>query len=274
MTFLVPQHSPSTQIDEIIDLTRCALLTQVPLSQRHIKYDFRFDGSRELILAGFIPNDIPFCSPRHSIICKESGLHCAGPVWEETKRNLSLYGGLSLSDPMAQMFVNACIRHPNLMVMLRKGEDARIIRSSSVVWTSRKRCAQSLSLLASVPWEKTTDVVSLSDLALEDAQPTGWGHEKIANCMQVIVVDASEGTMGDFVRRLVEVWCEVYHVRDKDGLYDAVKGPYEASGELEEYQEVTRKIALGYYQSLWGCRPPPALVERADFRFTISSDLF
>lgn len=252
----------------MIDLTRYALLTRAPLSQTSLKYDFSFDGSRELILAGFITNDIPLSSPRHSIICKESGPLSASPIWEETKRNLSLYAGLSLSDPMAQAFVNACIRRPDFMVMLRKGADARIIRSSSVVWTSRKRHAQSPSALASVPWEKTTDVVRLSDLALEDAQPSGWALEKIADCMQVIVVDTSEGTMGDFVQKLVGIWCQVYNVGDKDELYDALKGPYEAAGELQEYQEVTGNVVLDSYQSLWGCIPPAALVENPEqFRF-------
>ena len=261
MSLLNPQRSPSTQIDEVIDLTRYALLTRVPLSQTYLKYDFSFDGSKELILAGFMPNDIPLTSPRHSTTWKQSGSHSA---WEETKCNLSLYAGLSLSDPMAQVFVNACIRHPDFMVMLRKGADARVIRSSSIVWTSRKRHARSPSALASVPWEKTADVISLSDLALEDAQPSGWSHEKIADCMQVIVVDAGEGTMGDFVRKLVEIWCRVYKVGNKDELYDTLKCPYEASGELDEYQEVTPKIVLEYYQRLWGCMPPPALVENSE----------
>lgn len=271
-TLLNPQYSPSTQIDEIIDLTRYTLFTRTPLSQTYPKYDFSFDGSRELILAGFIPTDIPLTSPRHSIICKESGSHSAGLVWEETKRNLTLYASLSLTDPMAQAFVNACIRHPDLMVMLRKGADARIIRSSSVVWTARRRHAQSPSGLASVSWEKTTDVVRLSDLALEDTQPFGLAHEKIADCMQVIVVDAGEGTMGDFVRKLVEVWCRVYNVGDKDELYNALRDPYETAGELVEYQKVTGKIALDYYQSLWGCVPSPMLVEDPErFRFRSNS---
>lgn len=250
-----PHHSPSTQIDQVIDLTRYAVLARVPLSQTYIKYDFSIDGSRELVLAGFIPNDIPLASPRHSITWKESGSRSA---WEETICNLSLYAGLSLSDPMAQVFVNACIRHPDLMVMLRKGADARVIRSSSTVWTSRRRRARSPSELASLPWDKT---VSLSDLALENAQPSGWAHEKIADCMQVIVVDASEGTMGDFVRKLVEIWCQVYKVGNKDELYEALKDRYEAAGELEEFQEVTSEIALDYYQSLWECMPPSALAE-------------
>ena len=227
----------------------------MPLSQAHLKYDFSVDGSRELVLAGFITDDIPLASPRHSIISTESR---SISTWEETSSNITLYAGLSLNDPKAQAFVNACIRHADFMVMLRKGADARIIRTSSSVWTYRRRCAQNLSALASEPWE---DVVNLSDMALEDAQPTGWGQEKIADCMQVIVVDASEGAMGDFVRKLVELWCQVYKVDDKNELYNTLKGTYEATGELEEYHEVTDKIALDHYQALWGSMPPPAMIE-------------
>ncbi|KAG6380202.1 hypothetical protein JVT61DRAFT_8293 [Boletus reticuloceps] len=213
------------------------------LSQKHLEYDFSIDGSRELILAGFILAYILLASPRHSITYKECGSHS---VWEETECNLSLYAGLSLSDPKGQVFVNACIRHPDLMAMLRKGANARVIRSSSVVWTSRRRHARSRSALAGMPWEKTTDVASLSDSALEDAQPSGWARTKIADCMQVVVVDTGKGTMSDFVR-------QVYRVGNKAELYDALKGPYEAAGELEAFKEVTPEIVLdNYYPSLWG----------------------
>jgi len=50
---------------------------------------------------------------------------------------------------------------------------------------------------------------------------------------------------------LFKIWCQVYKVGNNDELYDALKGPYEAAGELE-YLEVTPEIALDYYQSLWG----------------------
>ena len=157
---------------------------------------------------------------------------------------------------MAQAFVNACIRHPDFMVMLRKGPGARVIRSSSVVWTSRRRRAQSRSALASVPWDsKSADVISHPDSALQDAWPHGWKREKIIDCMQVIIVDASEGTMNDFIRKLVEVWCQVHQVDGKDGLYEVFKGLYEVGGELEAYQEVTLQTALDYHQNLWGCGP-------------------
>lgn len=171
-----------------------------------------------------------------------------------------MLGGLSLSDPRAQAFVNGCIRHPDLMVMLRKGANARIIRSSSVTWVSRTRRAQSRSALASVPWEETSNVVvSLLDSVLEEAQPPGWGRGKIANCMQVVFVDASEGEMGDFVRKLVEIWCQVYRVDGKDELYETIKGPYEAAGELEEFQVVTPEVVLNYYENLWGYKLRPDL---------------
>ncbi|KIJ63578.1 hypothetical protein HYDPIDRAFT_29372 [Hydnomerulius pinastri MD-312] len=270
-------------IDEVIDLTRYALFSRTPLSQTCLKYDYGFDGSKELILAGFIPSDIPLSSPRHSIVSTECGLLSAGPVWEETKRNLSLYAGLSLNDPKAQAFVNGCFRHSDLMVMVRKGPEGRVIRSKPVVWTSRKRHARSPSGLANISWEKTTDVTRCKDSILEEAQPSGWGHEKIADCLQVVIVDEGDGNMGDFVRKLVQVWCQVYQVNDKDELYAALEGPYEAAGELEKYtcdhHQVTynipiiQKDVLNSYQSLWGTMPPAALVEDPN-RFRFSSDSF
>ncbi|KAF8837004.1 hypothetical protein BDN67DRAFT_247273 [Paxillus ammoniavirescens] len=270
-------------IDEIIDLTRYALFTGTPLSQTCLKYDYGFNGSKELVLAGFIPNDIPLSSPRHSIVCTEGGSLSASPVWEETKRNLSLYAGLSLNDPKALAFVNGCFRHPDLMVMVRKGSNGRVIRSAPVVWTSRKRHARSPSGLASVRWEKTTDVVRLKDSILEEAQPSGWGHEKIAECLQVVIVDGGDGNMGDFIRKLVNIWCRVYQVEDRGELYAALEGPYQTAGELEKYTcephqvsyniPIIQKDALSSYQSLWGSMPPAALVEDPE-RFRFSSDSF
>ncbi|KAG1799183.1 hypothetical protein EV424DRAFT_1352385 [Suillus variegatus] len=71
-------------------------------------------GAKELILAGFIPNNIPLSSPWHSIICTDSDSQLFGSMWKETKRNLFLYGSLSLDDAKAQAFVNGCIQHPEL----------------------------------------------------------------------------------------------------------------------------------------------------------------
>ncbi|KAG2359881.1 hypothetical protein BDR07DRAFT_1452178 [Suillus spraguei] len=221
-------------MDEVIAMTRFSLFSKAALSQSYIKYEYGFDGAKELILAGFIPSDIPLSSPRHSIICTDSGSQSFGPMWEETKRNLSLYGSLSLNDAKAQAFVNGCIRHPDLMVMLRKGADGRVIRSRPVVWTSRKRRARSRSALTSVSWEKTRDVVRCEDDDLEEAQPSGWNHEMIADCLMVVLVDGGEGNMGDFVHKLVEIWCQVYHVKDKEELYSALETPFVDAGELEQ----------------------------------------
>ncbi|KAG0703558.1 hypothetical protein DFH29DRAFT_1068537 [Suillus ampliporus] len=269
--------------DEIIAITRFALFSQTPLTQGCLKYDYGFDGAKELLLAGFIPSDIPLSSPRHSIISTDNGSQSFGPIWEETKRNLSLYAALSLNDAKAQAFVNGCIRHPDLMVMLRKGADGRVIRSRPVVWTSRKRHARSRSALASVPWEKTRDVVRLQDDALEEAQPSGWSQEKIADCLMVVLVDGGEGNMGDFVRKLVEVWCQVYHVNDKEELYHALETPFVEAGELEkcscDQHEVTFTLptvcgeVMSAYESLWGTPPPSWLVENPN-RFRLATDSF
>ncbi|OAX42210.1 hypothetical protein K503DRAFT_734032 [Rhizopogon vinicolor AM-OR11-026] len=276
-------RSSCKTVDEIIALTRFVLFSQTSLSLSCLKYTNGFDGAKELILAGFIPRTIPLSSPRHSITCTDSGSYCAGPTWEETKSNLSLYGALSLNDPKAQAFVNACIRHPDLMVMVRKGAGGRVIRSRPVVWTSRKRRARSQSGLASVPWEKTHDVVHCQDGVLEAARPSGWKHQQIADCLMVVLVDGGEGNMGDFVRKLVEIWCRVYRVDDREELYCVLERPFVEAGELEKctccHHEITFTLptihgnVVSAYDSLWGTTPPPWLVENPN-QFRLATDLF
>ncbi|KAH7883000.1 hypothetical protein F5I97DRAFT_1901151 [Phlebopus sp. FC_14] len=265
-------------VDDIIDLTRYALFTRTSLCQPCYKYDYGFDGSRELILAGFIPSDIPLSSPRHSIVSFEGGSQSADPVWEETNRNLALYAALSLNDPKAQAFVNGCFRHPDLMVMVRKGSNGRVIRSAPVVWTSRKRHARSPSCLASVSWGQTQDVVCCKDSSLQDSQPFGWNRKKVVDCLQVVIVDGGNGNMGDFIRKLVGIWCQVYRVKeDKDELYAALEGPYVEAGELERYtcghHQVTYNLPIiqkdfpSSYQSLWGIMPPTFVEDPSRFPF-------
>ncbi|KAG9308270.1 hypothetical protein JVU11DRAFT_12032 [Chiua virens] len=245
-------------IDQVIDLTRYVLFTQMSLRQTEgSKYEFSTDGSRELVLAGFITDDIPLSSHRGAVVCIESSGR--SKTWEENQHTLSLYAGLSLSEEAAQAFANACYRHPDLMVLLRKGANARIIRSTPLVWTSRRRIAQSRSALDSVPWDKE-HYTKLPDFALEEAQPPGWGREPIAECIQFIVLDTTECTMGDFVQKLVRIWCKVHNVNDKNGLYNKIKGLYDATGELEPYEKVTHEIAWEHYRRLWGCEPDPTVM--------------
>ncbi|OJA18282.1 hypothetical protein AZE42_05879 [Rhizopogon vesiculosus] len=271
------------RMDEIIAMTRFVLFSQTSLSLSCLKYANGFDGAKELILAGFIPRTIPLSSPRHSITCTDNGSYCPGPTWEETKSNLSLYGALSLNDPKAQAFVNACIRHPDLMVMVRKGAGGRVICSRPVVWTSRKRRARSQSGLASVPWEKTRDVVHCQDGVLEAARPSGWKHPQIADCLMVVLVDGREGNMGDFVRKLVEIWCRVYRVEDREELYCVLERPFVEAGELEKCtccrHEITFTLptihgnVVSAYDSLWRTVPPPWLLENPN-RFRLATDSF
>ena len=67
-------------------------------------------------------------------------------------------------------------------------------------------------------------------LALENTQPSGWAQEKIANCMQVIVVDAGEGTMGDFVRMLVQDLVSGLQSRQQGRIVRRAQGPLRSSG--------------------------------------------
>ncbi|KAG6334888.1 hypothetical protein ID866_4197 [Astraeus odoratus] len=237
-------------VDAIIDLTRYILLTGAQLTRSYLKCDYNFDSARELMLAGFIPSYLPMTEPRYFTATHRDHPH-SDPVWEETKRNLVLYGALSFNDPKARAFVNGCFRHPDLMVMVRQGATGRVIRSAPVVWISRKRCARTSSDLASIPWEKATDIVLCQEKVLEAAQPVGWNHKNITDCLQVVIIDRSEGDMGDFVHKLVQIWCQVYRVKDQVELQTALEEPYEVAGELEKHIRVAEVDTLRSYQNLW-----------------------
>ncbi|KAH7912876.1 hypothetical protein BJ138DRAFT_1147377 [Hygrophoropsis aurantiaca] len=267
-------------MDDIVAMTRYAIFAEANLSQSCFKYEYGLVGAKELVVAGFIPSDIPFSSPRHSVTNADSSPHCEGPIWQETKRNLLLYAALSTTDPKAQAFVNGCLRHPDLMVMLRKGADGRVIRSTSVVWTSRKRHARSLSTLSSVAWDSAQHIVDCKESILEEAQPLGWDQTKITDCFQVVIVDAGDGNMGDFVRKLLKIWCQVYQVESKDELYATLENGFYTAGELEKYTcsthdvsfvlPIVAKDVLKSYTSLWGTPPPTGLVEDP-VRFQLNS---
>jgi hypothetical protein len=125
--------------------------------------------------------------------------------------------------------------------------------------------------------------VRCEDDDLEEAQPSGWSHEKIADCLMVVLVDGGDGNMGDFVRKLVEIWCQVYHVKDQKELYCALETPFVEAGELEHCTcgqhkvtialPITQGDVMSAYESLWGTPPPPWLAENPN-RFRLATDSF
>ncbi|KAF9224864.1 hypothetical protein BS17DRAFT_879664 [Gyrodon lividus] len=156
----------------------------------------------------------------------------------------------------------AIYKDPSLMFVSQSYESVMALLSDNDLDCNTMEKIWNVIKALCISWEKTTDDGRLKDSILEEAQPSGWAHEKIAECLQVVIVDGGEGNMGDFVRKLVNMWCRVYQVENRDGLYAALEGPYEAAGELEKYTcehhqvsyniPIIQKDVLSSYQSLWG----------------------
>ncbi|KAF9045507.1 hypothetical protein BJ165DRAFT_1594537 [Panaeolus papilionaceus] len=236
MTAMFPCYSCvrrvcTTQVDDIVALTRYSLLTASGLAQSYTRYDYRYQGSRELSLCGFIPNNIENFGPRYKVEKCNCFFDRNTPHWTEVKSNNVICAGLSLNDPKTQLFVNACLRHPDFMVLCRKGPSGRIIRSRPLCGT-RVRKATTRAALKNTPWDLTEDVF-FQDTVLEEACPLVSPDTHLRDCFQIVIVDDGEGEVEDFVEKLVKVWYQIYSVDNFRGLIAAIGNPYLDSGELE-----------------------------------------
>lgn len=186
------------------------------------------------------------------------------PHWQEKKNNIVICAGLSLTDPKSQLFVDACMQHPDFLVMTRKGADGPVVRSSQRLWASRTRQADTRANLEKVPWDKAEQWTSYRESLLEEAQPPTTTTEVIRDCYQVAIIDDGDGELQDFVDKLVDIWIEVYDAEDVVDLFDMVAGPILDSGELEIADQKTtgyplvRNTELDVmvsYELLWGKAP-------------------
>jgi hypothetical protein len=216
-----------------VALTRFVVLTGGALAQSRLKYDFEFEGSKALMLCGFIPNAIENLGPRYSVSKCNCIFKRNTPHWEETKNNFVVCAGLSLNDPKSQVFVNACLRHSDFMVLIRKGQNGRVIRSTENIWASRTRHAPTRAGLKKVPWESAPEPTLFKDTLLEEAQPLISNTERMQDCFQIAIVDSSDGELEDLVNKLVLIWLKVYEVEDMMGLLSLIGNPYIYGGELE-----------------------------------------
>ncbi|PPR03389.1 hypothetical protein CVT24_012514 [Panaeolus cyanescens] len=240
MTALFPCYScvrrVCTTVDDIVALTRYSLLTASGLAQSYTKYNHGYQGSRELSLCGFIPNTIDRLGPRYTVEKSNRFFDRRNtPLWTEIQTNYIICAGLSLTDPKTQLFVNACLRHPDFMVMCRKGPNGRIIRTKPLCG-NRVRKATTRAALKNTPWDPTEDIV-FQDSVLEEAWPLLSRDTHLQDCFQIAIMDGGEGEMEDFVQKLVKVWFQVYGVDDIHGLLKAIGNPYTESGELEVEME-------------------------------------
>jgi hypothetical protein len=187
-----------------------------------------------IILCGFIPNHIEASHPRYSVSKCNCTFRQNTAHWMETKRSMGIYAGLSLKDPKSHLFVNACLRHPDFMLMVRKGADGKVIKAPKEIWASRMREAPTRAGLQKVPWDSCQQTMYLSDTILKEAQPI-IPHTKtrIQDCLQVVILDGGEGEWDDFLCKLRDVWYGVYKVNNVEELVREISGPYFLSGDLE-----------------------------------------
>ncbi|KAF7342164.1 FAD-binding-3 domain-containing protein [Mycena venus] len=259
-------------VDEIVTLTRFVVLNMSGLSQSNLRYEIPYEGSKVLSLCGFIPNSIDTFPPR-SVVSKCNCVYNGVPHWEETSVSYVLAAGLSLTDPKAAVFVNACLRDPSLMVIVRKGATGRIIKSAERVWAERMRSANTRAGLRSAKWDPKRTVY-YQDSVLEEACPrvsATTETEALEECFQLVLVDGGEGSMADFVKKVSDIWLEkVYKVADTTELIWVIAMPIVRSGELEINYRGKRGPAvvvasletdvLAAYKRLWG-KAPAELVD-------------
>ncbi|KAJ7628768.1 hypothetical protein FB45DRAFT_43980 [Roridomyces roridus] len=259
-------------MEELVEFTRYVVLTMPGINQSHLKYEWpSYTGSKVLTLCGFLPNAIDDFGQR-SVVSKCNCVYDGQPHWAETVTSYVLAGGLPLSDPKAQEFVNKCLRDPKLMVLVRKGREGRVIRSAPRIWAERVRHASTRAGLRAAEWDPASTIY-YQDSVLEEACPKltvvvdnrDTDHRGIEDCFQLVIVDGGEGTMAEFVERLSRVWLEeVYGCKDVMGLMGEIAMPYVTSEEIE-FSRTGKGTAfvvsnsetdvLTAYKKLWGKAP-------------------
>jgi hypothetical protein len=236
------------------------------LSQSNLKYDFGYEGDLTLVLCGFVPNSMTSQGPRHAITKTKCPFDKNVYHWEETLTNQVVCVGLSLTDPKSQAFVNKCLKHPDFMVLVRKGANGRVIRSLPKIWVLKVRKGHSKAELATKPWDLARDVVYFQDSILEEARPiVSVLGDKLEDCLQVAIVDRGEGEMKDFVLKLERVWLEVYGVGDMYELLGMLGDPLISDGEIEFKEDKVKdgfpmvpnieEDVMKSYKRLWGVEP-------------------
>lgn len=175
--------------------------------------------------------------------------------------------GLSLTDPKSQAFVNKCFRHPDLVVMVRKGKGGRLIKSSPRIWAIKSRDGHSKAELANTPWDKATDVTYFQDSLIEEAHPlVSVMGDKLEDCLQVAIIDVGEdGEIQDLVCKIEKVWLEVYETEAPTSIFVEICQPLVEKGELEfkplkvkgDFPLVPNleQDVVKSYKRLWGVEP-------------------
>ncbi|KAI0061222.1 hypothetical protein BV25DRAFT_1857922 [Artomyces pyxidatus] len=254
-----------TTVEDICDLTKYALIA-LPVGylsqpdEEVLKYNWDINEMRFLQICGFIPNAVQDRGPRYVVSKCNCPFQRNCAHWSEKRTNPMLYAGLSLEDPMAEEFVEACMQHPDFRVCTQRGKDGPIVRSHEKLCGQRLRQAATRGALRYTEFEDS-EVDERIEGALEYAPPIVPPDRFLEDCFRVVIIDDGEGELKDFVKKLVQVWVDVYEVEDEVELFCVIAESY--GGELETTKSdvcpmlpnVDRDVAKSY-KRLWGVNPP------------------
>ncbi|KIM42093.1 hypothetical protein M413DRAFT_444562 [Hebeloma cylindrosporum] len=268
MTAVAPCYScirkACKTVDDIVTFTRYVILSCTFLPQPNLRYDFEYDGFPMLALCGFIPNDITDPGPRFIIEKDNAYGKFYKPRWTEIKTNPVICVGLSLTDPKSQEFLNACLRHQDLEVLFRKGRDGRVIRSMDFC-AQRRRTAETRAALKDMPWDSVK--LFVDEGVLGKALPIVTLGRRLDDCFQVGIIDDGDGDMHDFVDKLLQIWLDIYDVKDAPELFREIGIPYLENYEVEMDMGARKTCSdfvilsntapdvLISYKHLWGRAP-------------------
>ncbi len=225
-------------MDEVIALTRYTILTWTHLNQSTLKCYHNIDGSSILMLCGSIVNYFEYSDFSHRYsVTKYNDIIDHTPQWSETEMNITVCMGLSLNDPKAEAFIEACTREKGFMVLSRRGKEGKVVRSTPKIWCKRTRRASTRAGLKKLPWEETKSVVYFRDSLLEECWTLTSLSKRVEDCYTVAVVDTEAENMTSVVAKLAKIWIEVYGVECIHELCNEIARPYVKSGDLEIVEE-------------------------------------
>ncbi|KAG7095574.1 hypothetical protein E1B28_006307 [Marasmius oreades] len=151
------------------------------------------------------------------------------PLWVETQNAISFTGSMAIEEPISPLFISACMRHPDLMMKIRKGGTEGNVDFPEDLWSSRTRSASSCMELESAPWMST----SPSDTIFNDVQHNLSTGMPLKDCLDFVVLDSTDCDFEEALGKLATICLGIHGVKDLCGLYERYTMSYLKEGELQ-----------------------------------------
>ncbi|TFY77847.1 hypothetical protein EWM64_g6168 [Hericium alpestre] len=220
---------------------------------------------RYLAMGGFLPLDIHGETAGMKVLsCQACRLKEGDPACaHDSASNASICGVMSLSDPLAQKFADACLRDRNFLTIMRGGAGSQIV-SNWEVWTSRTRPSAKLKKWDDAKTNKASEDI-LGDFDKFVVATPYWDPK--GGCFQLYVLDDSGCDVQQFVEKLLVLWGEVHGVDSVEEIVKTRVKTYLDAGELELSK--TKVYGSGFlrnvendfgfsYELLWGIKILPS----------------